>query len=94
MKKSSMCIIFLLDMMQCDAVCFKQMIRTARGFLMEKEFCTMREAADSLGISLRKVAGRVAVGELPSAVIGKRSRRIPMEAIKRIKASALAGGNR
>ena len=59
---------------------------------MEKEFCTMQEAADTLGISLRKVAGMVAVGELPSAVIGKRSRRIPMEAIRRIRARALTGG--
>ena len=58
---------------------------------MEKEFCTMQEAAETLGLSLRKVAGMVALGELPSTLIGKRSRRIPMEAIRRIRAKALGG---
>jgi len=57
---------------------------------MEKEFCTMREAADSLSLSLRKIANMVALGELPSILIG-RSRRIPTEAIKRLRARALGG---
>ena len=59
---------------------------------MEKQFFTVQEVADILGLSKRTVAGMVGKGEIPSTVIGKKSRRIPAEYVTRTRAKALTGG--
>lgn len=63
-----------------------------RGEYMEKLFVSVPEAAQTLSISPTRVWGLIAKGEIPSILLGGRSRRIPVDALKKWADDQTAAG--
>jgi excisionase family DNA binding protein len=63
-----------------------------RGEYMEKLFVSVPEAAETLSMSPTRVWGLIAKGEIPSILLGGRSRRIRVDALKKWADEQTAAG--